>query len=76
MLSDELLPANGAFIGLAPPGEVGSWQTESKVSLGNCIFAPYKYDIYSSNELMVKSIFLIYRDISSGQKQKQMVVLP
>ncbi|CAN6987231.1 hypothetical protein IGI04_001417 [Brassica rapa subsp. trilocularis] len=29
-LSDELLPANGAFIGLAPPGEVGSWQTESK----------------------------------------------
>ncbi|KAJ0239685.1 Rhamnogalacturonate lyase family protein [Hirschfeldia incana] len=30
LLSDELLPANGAFIGLAPPGGVGSWQTESK----------------------------------------------
>ncbi|KFK28989.1 hypothetical protein AALP_AA7G074100 [Arabis alpina] len=28
--NDELLPANGAFVGLAPPGEVGSWQTESK----------------------------------------------
>ncbi|VVA92526.1 unnamed protein product [Arabis nemorensis] len=28
--NNELLPANGAFVGLAPPGEVGSWQTESK----------------------------------------------
>ncbi|CAA0396356.1 unnamed protein product [Arabidopsis thaliana] len=29
-LSDDFLPANGAFVGLAPPGEVGSWQLESK----------------------------------------------
>ncbi|KAL1222518.1 hypothetical protein V5N11_018891 [Cardamine amara subsp. amara] len=29
-LSDELLPAHGAVVGLAPPGEVGSWQLESK----------------------------------------------
>ncbi|CAN8230684.1 unnamed protein product [Cochlearia groenlandica] len=29
-LSDKLLPAKGAFVGLAPPGDVGTWQIESK----------------------------------------------
>lgn len=25
------IPANGAYVGLAPPGDVGSWQSEVKV---------------------------------------------
>ncbi|XP_030542774.2 probable rhamnogalacturonate lyase B isoform X1 [Rhodamnia argentea] len=29
-ISETLIPANGAYVGLAPPGEVGSWQTEVK----------------------------------------------
>ncbi|KAJ9187004.1 hypothetical protein P3X46_002504 [Hevea brasiliensis] len=29
-LSDENIPADGAYVGLAPPGDVGSWQLESK----------------------------------------------
>ncbi|KAL8487815.1 hypothetical protein ACS0TY_024217 [Phlomoides rotata] len=29
-VSDDLILGNGAYIGLAPPGEVGSWQTEGK----------------------------------------------
>ncbi|XP_062164042.1 probable rhamnogalacturonate lyase B isoform X1 [Alnus glutinosa] len=29
-LSDEYIPANFAYVGLAPPGDVGSWQTECK----------------------------------------------
>ncbi|KAF5462025.1 hypothetical protein F2P56_018067 [Juglans regia] len=28
--SDEWIPANFAYVGLAPPGELGSWQTECK----------------------------------------------
>ncbi|KAG6699249.1 hypothetical protein I3842_08G058300 [Carya illinoinensis] len=28
--SDECIPANLAYVGLAPPGELGSWQTECK----------------------------------------------
>lgn len=30
---DENIPANGAYVGLAPPGDVGSWQSEVKVIL-------------------------------------------
>lgn len=30
-MSDDYVVGNGAYIGLAPPGEVGSWQTEGKV---------------------------------------------
>ncbi|OMO50816.1 hypothetical protein CCACVL1_30233 [Corchorus capsularis] len=29
-VSDDYITANGAYVGLAPPGDVGSWQTESK----------------------------------------------
>lgn len=29
-VSDDYIPASGAFVGLALPGEAGSWQTESK----------------------------------------------
>ncbi|KAK8600954.1 hypothetical protein V6N13_059306 [Hibiscus sabdariffa] len=29
-VSNEYISANGAYVGLAPPGDVGSWQTESK----------------------------------------------
>ncbi|XP_023001852.1 probable rhamnogalacturonate lyase B isoform X1 [Cucurbita maxima] len=29
-VSEDYIPANGAFVGLAPPGDVGSWQRESK----------------------------------------------
>ncbi|XP_021903474.1 probable rhamnogalacturonate lyase B [Carica papaya] len=29
-ISDEYITSDGAFVGLAPPGDVGSWQTESK----------------------------------------------
>ncbi|XP_038899397.1 probable rhamnogalacturonate lyase B isoform X5 [Benincasa hispida] len=29
-VSDEYVPASGAYVGLALPGELGSWQTESK----------------------------------------------
>ncbi|XP_010060112.2 probable rhamnogalacturonate lyase B [Eucalyptus grandis] len=29
-ISDTLIPAAGAYVGLAPPGEIGSWQTEVK----------------------------------------------
>ncbi|KAL8141243.1 hypothetical protein V2J09_007264 [Rumex salicifolius] len=29
-MSDDYIPASGAFVGLALPGEVGSWQRESK----------------------------------------------
>lgn len=30
--SRQLIPAKSAFVGLAPPGEVGSWQSETKVT--------------------------------------------
>ena len=30
-MSDESVPASGAYVGLALPGELGSWQNESKV---------------------------------------------
>ncbi|CAK9313024.1 unnamed protein product [Citrullus colocynthis] len=29
-VSEDLIPADGAFVGLATPGDVGSWQRESK----------------------------------------------
>ncbi|XP_031118751.1 uncharacterized protein LOC116022259 [Ipomoea triloba] len=29
-ISDDLIPANGAYVGLAPPGDAGSWQRECK----------------------------------------------
>ncbi|XP_022773018.1 probable rhamnogalacturonate lyase B isoform X2 [Durio zibethinus] len=29
-VSDDNISTNGAYVGLAPPGDVGSWQTESK----------------------------------------------
>ena len=29
--SEDYIPANGAYVGLAPPGDVGSWQRECKV---------------------------------------------
>lgn len=29
-VSDDYIPGNGAYVGLAPPGEPGSWQTECK----------------------------------------------
>ncbi|KAK4387671.1 hypothetical protein Sango_2373700 [Sesamum angolense] len=29
-VSDEKMVGNGAYIGLAPPGEIGSWQTQGK----------------------------------------------
>ncbi|KAI3806674.1 hypothetical protein L1987_22587 [Smallanthus sonchifolius] len=29
-ISDEQTPANGAYIGLAPPGDTGSWERENK----------------------------------------------
>ncbi|WRX30295.1 Rhamnogalacturonate lyase - like 2 [Theobroma cacao] len=29
-VSDDYISANGAYVGLAPPGDAGSWQTESK----------------------------------------------
>ncbi|XP_052190282.1 uncharacterized protein LOC127799982 isoform X3 [Diospyros lotus] len=30
-INDDYIPANGAYVGLAPPGDVGSWQRECKV---------------------------------------------
>lgn len=30
-VSKEQIPADGAFVGLAAPGDVGSWQREAKV---------------------------------------------
>lgn len=30
-VSNDYIPANGAYVGLAPPGDVGSWQRECKV---------------------------------------------
>jgi rhamnogalacturonan endolyase len=30
-ISDDYILASGAYVGLAPPGDVGSWQTECKV---------------------------------------------
>lgn len=30
-VSQDYLPASGAFVGLSAPGEVGSWQRECKV---------------------------------------------
>lgn len=32
---DDKIPASGAYVGLAPPGEAGSWQRECKVIQGN-----------------------------------------
>ena len=32
-VSEESIPGDGAFVGLAPPGDVGSWQRECKVIL-------------------------------------------
>lgn len=32
-VSDNYISAEGAYIGLAPPGDVGSWQRECKVIL-------------------------------------------
>lgn len=29
-IDEDYIPANGAYVGLAPPGEVGSWQRECK----------------------------------------------
>lgn len=31
-MSEECLPASGAYVGLAQPGEAGSWQRETKVA--------------------------------------------
>lgn len=32
-VSEDITPANDAYVGLAPPGDVGSWQRECKVTL-------------------------------------------
>ncbi|XP_022871342.1 probable rhamnogalacturonate lyase B [Olea europaea var. sylvestris] len=33
-LNPHFMPAKSAYVGLAPPGDVGSWQTETKVIFG------------------------------------------
>ncbi|KAK4788983.1 hypothetical protein SAY86_020302 [Trapa natans] len=38
-MSEQLIPAKGAYVGLAPPGEAGSWQMECKVRI-NTIDSP------------------------------------
>lgn len=32
-VNERLITGNSAYVGLAPPGEVGSWQKENKVFL-------------------------------------------
>ncbi|MBA0770350.1 hypothetical protein Gotri_019000 [Gossypium trilobum] len=39
-VDEELMQAQSAFVGLAVPGNVGSWQTEGKVNLGTLIYDP------------------------------------
>lgn len=46
---EQLAPAKGAYVGLAPPGEAGSWQTECKV---NCFdtFSSVRSSYYSESD--------------------------
>ncbi|XP_052202444.1 uncharacterized protein LOC127808109 isoform X2 [Diospyros lotus] len=52
-VSKEFIPANGGYVGLAPPGDAGSWQRESKgyqfwttaaegclIDMGNIVYEP------------------------------------
>lgn len=35
---DDYISASGAFVGLAKPGDAGSWQRECKVAFANSFF--------------------------------------
>lgn len=38
-MSEDYIVASGAYVGMAPPGDVGSWQRECKVILSSFPFA-------------------------------------
>lgn len=55
-VSDDYISANGAYVGLAPPGDVGSWQRECKVIFANCLFLPLRvFFFFSSTDDLTSS---------------------
>lgn len=54
-ISEENIPGDSAFVGLAPLGDVGSWQRECKVILIGQSFLP---DL--KKKIIIQSIELIF----------------
>lgn len=78
-INDSFIPANGAYVGLAPPGDVGSWQTEVKVNeienkKKNIIIKRTLINIFgvrnTISHIIIKSIL---RVINSGRKPTRTV---
>ena len=44
-LNENAIPGNGSYVGLALPGEVGSWQRECKVILSFSFHSTWKLHI-------------------------------
>ena len=63
-LSDQYISASYAYVGLAPPGDVGSWQRECKVILSHHIS---KHGFLHITKISVYSIILL---------KKKMLIVP
>ena len=63
-LSDQYISASYAYVGLAPPGDVGSWQRECKVILIHHIS---KHGFLHITRISVYSIILL---------KKKMLIVP
>lgn len=60
-VSDDSVSALGAYVGVAPPGEAGSWQRECKV-----IFDLYSINIHTTftvNKTLVKVLTFFSSDL-------------
>ena len=76
------MPAAGAYVGLAPPGNAGSWQRENKVfSLENhvrlSVLLKLRLYFLSSNQVLIVVAFSnSTRAINFGQQSTKVAHLP
>lgn len=63
------MPAASAYVGLAPPGDRGSWQFENKVILNKFLMLIFFFSMFIFYKL---SLSFGVRAINFGQKQTRM----
>lgn len=70
-INTELISANGAYVGLARPGEVGSWQTECKVIFVNhSVLDVFKFKLHFFNcSFLVLFCFLYLQTMNMAKEE-------
>lgn len=80
------MPAQGAYVGLAAPGDVGSWQRECKVInatifglVDNALRYPCGWDQkfqFLQIGVQISDVLSLLRGTNSGQEQTKQGILP